>query len=72
MYINQGEEKKFRSSQTGRAALAEFGSLQVEFVALSQRTANSTYGEKAEAIMQQIFRNYPDKARLACDVQSAH
>ena len=62
VYINQGGEKgKTRGTQLGRAAIAEFGSLQVEFLALSQRTANTSYGETAEALLQSLFQKYPDK-----------
>lgn len=35
--------------------------LQVEFVALSQRTANVTYGETAEAIVRKLDQAFPDK-----------
>lgn len=69
VYINQGESKKLRTSQLGRAAIAEFGSLQLEFVALSQRTANTTYGEKAEAIVKHLHDSYPDKARRSLALQ---
>jgi len=61
VYINQGQTGKTRGSQVGRVALAEFGSIQVELLALSQRTANSTYGEKSEAILKLLDRMYPDK-----------
>lgn len=62
VYINQGGEKgKTMGSQIGRAAIAEFGSLQVEFLALSQRTANTSYGETAEALPRLLYQKYPDK-----------
>ena len=48
-------------SQMGRVAIAEFGSLQVEFLALSQRTANTTYGETAEGLYRMLYQNYPEK-----------
>ena len=64
VYINQGGEKgKTTGSQIGRAAIAEFGSLQMEFLALSQRTANTSYGETAEGLLRLLYQNYPDKVR---------
>lgn len=64
VYINQGGDKgKIMGSQVGRVAIAEFGSLQVEFLALSQRTANTTYGETAEKLYHLLYQNYPEKVK---------
>ena len=52
---------EFKKSEIGRAALAEFGSIQMEFLALSQRSSNASYGEKAEALIKSLHDNYPDK-----------
>lgn len=52
---------EFKKSEIGRAALAEFGSIQVEFLALSRRCSNATYGEKAEALVKVLHDNYPDQ-----------
>lgn len=62
VYINHGGETgRLPGSQVGRVAIAEFGSLQVEFLALSQRTANTSYGETAEGLHKLLYQNYPDK-----------
>ena len=58
--INQGNNSETLSGLEGRVSLAEFGSIQVELLVLSQRTANSTYGDKSEAILKLLNQNYPD------------
>ena len=41
-------------------ALAELGSIQMEFAALSHRTGDPRYAEKAEGMIERIDRHLPD------------
>ena len=41
--------------------LAEFGSVQVEFDALSARTGNESYAKAADGIIHLLHKNYPDQ-----------
>ena len=50
-----------RPGGSSRAALAEYGTLAVEFLALSERTGNPVYGQRAVAIIQLLRERYPDK-----------
>ena len=40
--------------------LAEFGSVQVEFDALSARTGNESYAKAADGIIHLLHKNYPE------------
>ncbi len=51
-------------SGASRAALAEYGTLTLEFVAMSQRTGDPSYGKKAEAIIKMINERYPEMVRF--------
>ena len=55
---------------TSRAALAEYGTLALEFIALSQRTNNAIYGQRAIDIIKLLHERYPKQVRhawpLAC------
>ena len=47
-------------SGSTRASLAEYGTLTVEYIALSQRTGNPVYGQTVEAIIKLLRERYPD------------
>ncbi|KAK9807221.1 hypothetical protein WJX73_010611 [Symbiochloris irregularis] len=44
---------------TSRAALAEYGTLALEFLALSERTNNAIYGQRAVDILKLLHERYP-------------
>ena len=44
-----------------RAALAEYGTFTLEFLALSHRTGNPEYGQKAEDIIRKLHERNPDR-----------
>ena len=47
----------------GVTSLAEFGSIQLEFVTLSQRTGVEKYADKAVDMIRRIDENLPDMVR---------
>eukprot|EP00884_Botryococcus_braunii_P011514 jgi/Botrbrau1/20363/Bobra.0006s0028.1 len=49
---------------SGSAILSELGSVQLEFLKLSQLTGNRTYGDMAEKIIYKIHERYPDAGLL--------
>lgn len=53
-----------RQAGFGTTSLAEFGSIQMEFVTLSKRTGVPAFGQKAEAMIRQIYKAQPDAVRL--------
>ena len=61
-----------RPGGTSRAALAEYGTLSVEFLALSERTGNPVYGQRALAIIQLLRERYPDKVCHQFQAQACH
>ena len=64
--MNDPEKQATLTEQEGtaaRASIAEFGSLQMEFLALSKRTGNGKYRRLAEGIIRQIDSTYPDIVR---------
>ena len=59
--MNLNQEQGPGSDQV---CLAEFGSLQMEFWALSERIGNTTYAELAEGIIRHLDSAYPGKVGL--------
>lgn len=55
-----GGEKDRRPHAFKRVSIAEFGTLQLEFIALSRRVDNATYGDVAESAIQNLHRMFPD------------
>jgi hypothetical protein len=56
-----------KHSGGGRSAsIAEFGTLQLEWVALGDRLHEPSYGERALNIYRRIEKKYPDTARCHC------
>ena len=58
--LNDDQHKRTLTIGQHAKALRLLAWWQVEFVALSQRTSQSRYGEKAEAIMRHLHNTYPD------------
>ena len=52
-----------RGGNGGQASIAEFGTLQLEWVTLSDRSNQSAYGDKAMAIYKRLAEKYPDRVR---------
>lgn len=54
-----------------RAALAEYGTFTLEFMALSHRTGDPEFGQKAEAIILGVHKRDPTRVRTRCCQQPA-
>ena len=54
-----------------RAALAEYGTFTLEFMALSHRTGDPEFGQKAEAIILGMHKRDPTRVRARCCQQPA-
>ncbi|RZB55448.1 Mannosyl-oligosaccharide 1,2-alpha-mannosidase MNS1 [Glycine soja] len=48
----------------GNSILADSGSEQLEFIALSQRTNDPKYKEKAEKVIKELYRTFPEDGLL--------
>ncbi|RDX86724.1 Mannosyl-oligosaccharide 1,2-alpha-mannosidase MNS1, partial [Mucuna pruriens] len=48
----------------GNSILADSGSEQLEFIALSQRTKDPKYQQKAEKVIKELYRTFPDDGLL--------
>ncbi|KAK7265209.1 hypothetical protein RJT34_32825 [Clitoria ternatea] len=48
----------------GNSILADSGSEQLEFIALSQRTKDLKYQQKAEKVIKELYRTFPDDGLL--------
>lgn len=58
--VNLGDGRKNNPGWTGGSSvLADIGTTQVEFIALSQRTGNPKYQEKVENVIHQIHKIFP-------------
>ncbi|KAI9112575.1 hypothetical protein K1719_016498 [Acacia pycnantha] len=52
----------------GNSILADSGSEQLEFIALSQRTKDPKYQQKAEKVIREIQKNFPDDGLLSVQI----
>ncbi|XP_028774139.1 mannosyl-oligosaccharide 1,2-alpha-mannosidase MNS1-like isoform X2 [Neltuma alba] len=52
----------------GNSILADSGSEQLEFIALSQRTKDPKYQQKAEKVIREIQKNFPDNGLLSIHI----
>ena len=58
-----GGQKDRRPHAFKRVGIAEFGTLQLEFIALSRRVDNATYGDVAESALRNLHQKFPDTVR---------
>ncbi|KAK4257745.1 hypothetical protein QN277_007295 [Acacia crassicarpa] len=52
----------------GNSILADSGSEQLEFIALSQRTKDPKYQQKVEKVIREIQKNFPDDGLLSVQI----
>jgi len=67
--LNHSQSSATSWAGSGNSILSELGSVQLEFVHLSTRTGNATYGMAAERIIEYLHDRYPDEVRHMSHVQ---
>ncbi len=67
-----GGQREHKPRAFKRVSVAEFGTLQLEFIALSRRVNNATYGDVAEAALHNLHQKFPDTVRASLDSPVDH
>eukprot|EP00249_Psilotum_nudum_P017869 c26530_g1_i1 orf=613-2406(-) len=63
--VNLAHGSAFNPSWTGGSSvLADIGTVQIEFIGLSQRTGNPIYMQKVENVINQLRKNFPSDGLL--------